>query len=70
MLQVSRGTDRPFWVTHNPVRRRMQQLGAEIRVTSDLGRSYKCIVKRRGYYTMEDWLALHRGLLPVPASAK
>ena len=35
----------------------MQQLGSEIRVTSDLGRSYKCIVKRRGYYTMEDWLA-------------
>ena len=25
--------------------------------TSDMGRKYLCIVKRRGYYTMEDWLA-------------
>ena len=41
----------------NEGRAKMRHLGRGVRVVADLGRPYRCIYHRRGYYTCEDWLA-------------
>lgn len=46
-----------WWVIGYADRRKLKQLGAEIRVTADMGRAYLDLIDRRGYWTMADWLA-------------
>ena len=41
----------------NEGRAKLRHLGRGVRVVADLGRPYRCIYHRRGYYTCEDWLA-------------
>ena len=55
--QVARGEEHKWWVISPQGRAKLKQLRLEIHVTYDMGRPYKCVVQRRGIYTMEDLLA-------------
>eukprot|EP00798_Chlamydomonas_sp_ICE-L_P001205 gene1205-32547_t len=48
--------DCPKDALSNPVRSLIASRKDDTRVTSEMGRPYKCIGTNRGYYTMEDWL--------------
>ena len=58
VAQPSEAREDAWYVVDDVGRAVLRQRGAEIQVTSEFGRSYKCVVDQRGSYTMEDWLVL------------
>ena len=63
--QGKAGVEQQWWVCSDEAKAMLRQMGAEIWLTADIGRPYKCVVKHRGYWTMQDMLAFTEFIAPL-----
>lgn len=57
LSKFSQASDRQWYMIPHSKRRIMRQRGANMILTGDQGRPYRCILKYRGSWHLDDWLA-------------
>lgn len=56
LSKVGRGEEKPWYSLPRSVRKVMEARAGDVTSTLDHSRPYRCIVKRRGNWVMEDWM--------------
>jgi hypothetical protein len=55
LCKKQQGQPAPWYALSSAARKLMEQRARSVTITNDFTRPYRCIVKKRGHYTMDDW---------------